>query len=156
MDCEIRPAHEQDADAISHLIIATLHTSNAQDYPAAVIAQVRQNFSPPAVRQLLSKRQVWVAQAAGEIVGTASLDGQVVRSVFVAPERQGQGVGRQLMAELERQALGAGITQLTVPSSLTAEGFYANLGFRTLREQYHGEERTLIMQRQLDQTTHNL
>ncbi|AZC36892.1 acetyltransferase, GNAT family [Pseudomonas chlororaphis subsp. piscium] len=90
-----------------------------------------------------------MAQAAGEIVGTASLDGHVVRSVFVAPERQGQGVGRQLMAELERQALGAGITQLTVPSSITAEGFYANLGFRTLREQYHGEERTLIMQREL-------
>ncbi|AZE04623.1 acetyltransferase, GNAT family [Pseudomonas chlororaphis subsp. aureofaciens] len=41
MDCEIRPAHEQDADAISRLIIATLQTSNAQDYPAAVIAQVR-------------------------------------------------------------------------------------------------------------------
>ncbi|AZE41893.1 Acetyltransferase, GNAT family [Pseudomonas chlororaphis subsp. aureofaciens] len=156
MDCEIRPAHEQDADAISRLIIAALQTSNAQDYPSTVIAQVRQNFSPPAVRQLLSKRQVWVAQAAGEIVGTASLDGQVVRSVFVAPERQGQGVGRQLMAELERQALGVGITQLTVPSSITAEGFYTNLGFHTLREQYHGEERTLIMQRELDQTTHNL
>ncbi|MBP5060177.1 GNAT family N-acetyltransferase [Pseudomonas chlororaphis] len=156
MDCEIRPAHEQDANAISRLIIAALQTSNAQDYPAAVIAQVRQNFSPPAVRQLLSKRQVWVAQAAGEIIGTASLDGQVVRSVFVAPERQGQGVGRQLMAELEHQALGAGITQLTVPSSITAEGFYTNLGFHTLREQYHGEERTLIMQRELDQTTHNL
>ncbi|WP_028682757.1 GNAT family N-acetyltransferase [Pseudomonas chlororaphis] len=156
MDCEIRPANEQDADAISRLIIAALQTSNAQDYPATVIAQVRQNFSPHAVRQLLSKRQVFVAQAADEIVGTASLDGQVVRSVFVAPERQGQGVGRQLMAELERQALGAGITQLTVPSSITAEGFYTNLGFHTLRKQYHGEERTLIMQRELDQTTQPL
>ncbi|OLF54644.1 GNAT family N-acetyltransferase [Pseudomonas chlororaphis] len=149
MDCEIRPAHEPDADAISRLIIATLHTSNAQDYPAAVIAQVQQNFSPQAVRQLLSKRQVFVAQAAGEIIGTASLDGHMVRSVFIAPEHQGQGIGRQLLAELERHALTTGATQLTVPSSLTAEGFYAKLGFHTLREQHHGEERTLIMQRQL-------
>jgi len=156
MDCEIRPAHAQDVDAISRLIIAALQTSNAQDYPAAVIAQVQENFSPHAVRQLLSKRQVFVAQAAGEIVGTASLDGPVVRSVFVAPDRQGQGIGRQLMAELERQALGAGLTQLTVPASITAEGFYANQGFHTLREQHHGEERTLIMQRELTPATRTL
>lgn len=149
MDCEIRPANEQDADAISRLIIATLHSSNAQDYPAAVIAQVQHSFSPQAVRHLLDQRQVFVAQAAGDIVGTASLDGAVVRSVFVAPARQGQGIGRQLLVELERQALGAGLTQLTVPASITAEGFYARLGFHTLREQFHGEERTLIMQRPL-------
>lgn len=154
MDCEIRPANPQDAGAISRLIIATLHTSNAQDYPATVIAQVLQNFSPHAVRQLLNKRQVFVAQAANKILGTASLDGHTVRSVFVAPDNQGQGVGRQLMAELERQALASGATHLTVPASITAEGFYAHLGFHTLREQYHGEERTLIMQRALDQMPH--
>ncbi|WP_280940334.1 hypothetical protein [Mesorhizobium sp. LNHC221B00] len=36
---------------------------------------------------------------------------------------------------------------LTVPSSLTAEAFYARLGFRAVRDSYHGEERTIIMQR---------
>ena len=38
---------------------------------------------------------------------------------------------------------------LTVPSSVTAEPFYAKLGFRPVRDSYHGEERTIIMERPL-------
>jgi hypothetical protein len=39
---------------------------------------------------------------------------------------------------------------LTVPSSVTAEAFYARLGFKAVRDSYHGDERTIIMERPLD------
>ena len=53
------------------------------------------------------------------------------------------------MAELERAAIAAGVERLKVPSSLTAEGFYARLGFRAIREITEGEERTIVMERGL-------
>ncbi|RMR39077.1 Acetyltransferase [Pseudomonas amygdali pv. mori] len=83
------------------------------------------------------------------VVGTASLEGQVVRSVFVDPDWHRRGVGRLLMAKLERVALETDIGLLIVPSSLTAQEFYKALGFRLVREHQEGEERTLIMERQL-------
>lgn len=83
------------------------------------------------------------------ILGTASLDGGAVRAVFVAPDAQGRGIGRALMAEVERMAAAAGVVMLTLQSSLTAVGFYGTLGFRPVREHHHGEERTVVMERQL-------
>jgi len=53
------------------------------------------------------------------------------------------------MAEVERTACKRKISVLAVPSSVTAETFYAGLGFRAVRDSYHGDERTIIMERSL-------
>ncbi|MDU8604771.1 GNAT family N-acetyltransferase [Pseudomonas syringae group sp. 247E2] len=153
MDIKVRPARRADADAISRVVLAALRTSNARDYPVSVIERVQLSFSPSAIERLMQQRRMFVAVAvavAGEVVvGTDSLEGQVVRSVFVDPDWHRRGVGRLLMAKLERVALETDIGLLIVPSSLTAQEFYKALGFRLVREHQEGEERTLIMERQL-------
>ena len=149
MSTVVRLAQPDDAEGISRVILAALYGSNAQDYPADVIERVASNFTPDAVRELLKRRVVLVAVQGRVIVGTAALDAKVVRSVFVNPTRQGQGIGRLLMSEIELRAGEAGVTTLSVPSSLTAEPFYARLGFRTVREVDHGNERTLVMEKAL-------
>lgn len=118
----------------------------AGNYSADIIQRVEPSFSPPAVRELIRGRKVFVAGIAGRVVGTASLDGGVVRTVFVDPDAQRQGVGRRLMDEVERFARETGLKVLTVLSSITAEALYARLGFKAVRDSYHGEERTIIME----------
>ncbi len=145
MDVLIRKAHNDDAKAISQVIVAAVRESNSQDYPASVIESVVANFSPERVIDLLEQRLVFVALLDGEIVGTGALDSHAVRSLFIAPQQQRKGIGQALMGEIEKAALQRSIETLLVPSSLTAESFYARLGYRVLREQLHGEERTLIM-----------
>jgi ribosomal protein S18 acetylase RimI-like enzyme len=149
MSIAVRIAQAADADGISQVILAALHSSNARDYPADVIVRVAGNFSPAAVLELLRRRVVLVAVQDEVIVATAALDGNVVRSVFVNPVLQGQGIGRLLMIEIELRAREAGVTVLSVPSSLTAEPFYTKLGFHTVRDVYHGHERTLVMEKAL-------
>lgn len=149
MDYQLRNAHEDDAEAVSKVILQALRETNAQDYPPAIIAQVQHSFSPQAVAALIRQRQVFVALAGDRVVGTASLDANVVRTVFVTPDLHGQGIGRLLMSRVEQVAREGGIEVLTIPSSVTAEQFYAKLGFKVVRENYHGEERTLIMERSL-------
>ncbi|RUW70600.1 GNAT family N-acetyltransferase, partial [Mesorhizobium sp. M1E.F.Ca.ET.063.01.1.1] len=63
------------------------------------------------------------------------------------PGFQRRGVGRRLMLEIEQTARANGVTVLTVPSSVTAEPFYSRLGFRPVRDSFHGDERTIIMER---------
>jgi ribosomal protein S18 acetylase RimI-like enzyme len=149
MSTVVRSAQASDAEGISQVILAALHGSNARDYPADVIARVANNFTPEAVLELLKRRVVLVAVKADVIVATAALDANVVRSVFVNPALQGQGIGRLLMIEIELRAREAGVSVLSVPSSLTAEPFYSKLGFHTVRDVYHGNERTLVMEKAL-------
>ena len=151
MDIEssIRPARGSDAEAVSQVILSALRETNAKDYTPEIIARLERNFSRAAVQELISKRKVFVAVLGQQIVGTASLDGKMIRSVFVAPNSQGRGIGRRLIAEVERAAREAGIMALVVPSSVTAEQFYAKLGFKAVRDSYHDDERTIIMERQL-------
>ncbi len=149
MSTAVRLAQASDAEGISQVILAALHSSNAGDYPADVIARVASNFTPQAVLHLLARRTVLVAIRDQLIVATAALEANVVRSVFVNPALQGQGIGRQLMVDIEQRAREAGVTVLSVPSSLTAEPFYTTLGFHTVRDVYHGNERTLVMEKAL-------
>ncbi|WP_426133753.1 GNAT family acetyltransferase [Pseudomonas sp. PWP3-1b2] len=149
MSTAVRLAQTADAEGISQVILAALYSSNARDYPADVIARVASNFTPQAVLGLLTRRVVLVAVQDQQVVATAALDGNVVRSVFVNPALQGQGIGRLLMIEIELRAREAGVTVLSVPSSLTAEPFYTKLGFNTVRDVYHGNERTLVMEKPL-------
>lgn len=150
MQCTIRLALEDDADDISGVILRALRETNARDYTNEIIERVERSFSPNAVRQLIGKRTVFVAAIGTRIVGTASLDGNVVRTVFVAPDVQARGVGKRLMAEVERTARERNIPSLTVPSSVTAEAFYARLGFTAVCDSHYGDERTIIMERELD------
>lgn len=154
MDYAIRPASLNDAEGISRTIIAALRETNAKDYPEAVITRVEQGFSSASVLKLLAQRLVFVAEGRGGIIGTASLDGRVVRTAFVHPRHRSRGVGKALMAAVEKAAVEGGVTVLAVPSSVTAEPFYIKLGFKSVRDSYHGEERTIVMERPLRAPAH--
>lgn len=140
---------DADAPTISRIIIGTLRESNAQDYSPEIINQVGQSFSPQAILRMLTQRQVFVATFGSHVVATASLDHDVVRSVFVEPAYQGRGIGRQLMTRIQAIAIAGGLNELRVPSSITAEDFYASLGFKKIREVFHESERTIIMSKTL-------
>jgi N-acetylglutamate synthase-like GNAT family acetyltransferase len=153
MECTIRPAREDDADEISAVILRALRETNAKDYASEIIERIEHSFGASAVRQLIAERTVFVAAVGGRVVGTASLDGSVVRTVFVSPDLQGRGIGKLLMAEVERTARGRNLPSLAVPSSISAETFYGQLGFRAVRDSYYGEERTIVMERSLSGRT---
>ncbi|EJZ57788.1 GNAT family N-acetyltransferase [Pseudomonas sp. MWU13-2625] len=149
MECHVRPATSRDAAAISRVVITTLRESNSQDYPPDVIAQVEQSFYPEAITTQLTKRKVFVALLGENIIGTAGLDGDVVRSVFVDPAHQKRGIGRYLMDFIHTTAASAGIGTVRVPSSITAERFYTALGYQKIRDEFHGAERTIVMEKRL-------
>ncbi len=150
MDCVIRNAINTNAPAISRIIVAALRESNAQDYSSDIIERVQQSFSPTAILHFMTCRQVYVACFDDHVIATASLDQDIVRSMFVEPAHQGKGIGHRLMSNLEAVATQSGIKRLRVPSSITAEGFYLSLGFQKLRDEFHGAERTIIMEKVLN------
>ncbi len=78
----------------------------------------------------------WVALDPSEnVVGCVSLlplDTPGDTKLFqmaVEPHLQGSGVGRLLVQTLEAAARAAGVRRITLHARLTAEGFYARLGY---------------------------
>jgi predicted GNAT family N-acyltransferase len=71
----------------------------------------------------------------GSILGTARLlpapgdASRQVRQVAVNANEHGRGVGRALMGELERTALGDGANELWLHARENAWGFYGRLGY---------------------------
>lgn len=89
----------------------------------------------------LSKAQieagkVAVAEIEGAIVGFAVYepDGSTVQisGLFVDPEKWRRGIGRRLLDEGKKRALGLGALSLTVIGSVENEAFYNACGFRTI------------------------
>ena len=145
----IRRAEAQDADRISQTILRALRITNAADYPPHVIAAAAENFTPQHVLAHMANRHIFVAIAGGDVVGTASLHGRVVRSVYVDPDHQRVGIGAELMGAVEGFARSQSLDTLSVPSSVTAQEFYRKLGFTFVRDEFHGDERTIIMNKNL-------
>lgn len=147
----IRRATRSDAEAISYLIIQTLKEVNAKDYPDTVINEVIKNFTKEQIIVKMKQRKIFVITEKNRIIGTASLEGHLVRTVFILPGKQGNKAGSLLMHYLEDVARKENISSLLVSSSITAEGFYRKLGYSAVRNEYYGEERTIIMEKKLSQ-----
>lgn len=145
----IRRAEGTDAEGISRTIVRAIQITNAVDYPPHVIAVVIEPFTPQHVLGHLTDRQVFVAVDNCKIVGTASLDGRVIRSVYVDPNNQGTGIGGKLMDAVEGLARHQHLDSVSVSSSITAQEFYRRRGFVFLRDEYHGDEHMIIMKKYL-------
>ncbi len=78
--------------------------------------------------EYLPKAETWVACQRDEAIGFISLLGDFIGGLFIAPDRQGLGVGRKLIAQaLDRK----GQLSLEVyTANEQALRFYASLGFQ--------------------------
>jgi N-acetylglutamate synthase-like GNAT family acetyltransferase len=76
--------------------------------------------------------QFWVVRDGERVVGAVGLErygpAGLVRSLVVAPERRGDGLGGALVDALEQHARAAGIASLVLLTQ-TAEEFFARRGY---------------------------
>ncbi|NJR31527.1 MAG: hypothetical protein HC778_00005, partial [Chamaesiphon sp. CSU_1_12] len=85
----IRNFEPKDAPAVSALVRYTMQVSNSSDYPLVRLLPLIDYFSPEKVLQLSRERVCLVAELAGELVGTAALDGTELATFFVYPRIPG-------------------------------------------------------------------
>ena len=143
----VRRAVPADVTGISQLIVTTLFRSNAEDYPQKVLERIAEVNAPSEILASLERRDVFVAVDSDDrIVGTASVDGAWLKSFFVHPDLQGQGIGQHLLATGFDSVAANGEDIAWLQSSLTAVDFYSAAGFKPIREIIDGEDRTIVMQ----------
>ncbi|QDY70298.1 GNAT family N-acetyltransferase [Qingshengfaniella alkalisoli] len=80
----------------------------------------------------LPKAETWVACHDGEAIGFISLLGSFVGGIFVAPDQQGLGVGRRLIAHALNQKGELSLEVYTANEQ--AVRFYTSLGFQQVSQ----------------------
>jgi putative acetyltransferase len=128
----MRPAEARRFLEIHHESVRGLA---ARDYPSRVI----EAWAPLPITDAYLDRFLrnhdgeirLIAEIDGEAVGIGAIviAGSELRACYVAPSAARRGVGSALVAEIERIARDHGVRYLQVESSITAEPFYAALGY---------------------------
>jgi len=129
---EIRPARPEDAAAISGLAWrAKAHWG----YPAAWMEVWREELTLTA--EYLEMHPAWCAEAQGDLAGFCALelggDAMEIGHLWVAPERQGTGIGRALLMEaLKTAGRMRPAVSVRVVSDPNAVSFYVRMGARRI------------------------
>jgi GNAT superfamily N-acetyltransferase len=92
--------------------------------------------SPPQLDAYIDEGRVLVAVDDEAVVGHLQLIEDELRSLAVVEDRQGEGIGRALVARAVEESRGAGVRTLRVATAAADIGnlrFYQRLGFRMLR-----------------------
>ena len=95
-----------------------------------------QRFTPRDVLQRTSWMHFYVACDEKKIVGCGAIgpywgkeDESSLFNIFVLPEYQGRGIGKQIIATLEEDEFFLRAKRIEIPSSITAVEFYKKMGY---------------------------
>ena len=126
----IRAFREGDEHAWCEVINENLLKINSKDYPREVIIILLLSNTPEQALIKVGERVMLVAEVDGKIVGTVSLtiDGEV-KNLFVKPSSHANGVGRELLTAIEKEAVKQGFSKLFLYSSVSAQEFYGKTGY---------------------------
>jgi len=109
----------------------------------AVLALLKGAGLPTADLTSVARLHLWVLEAEGSLIGVVGMERfgtrALLRSLAVAPSYQQRGMGRQLVARLEREAQADGVEQLVLLTE-TAERFFRAIGYEVIDRRHVPEE----------------
>lgn len=138
----IRPLGPQDAENFLRLHHAAVHDTASADYAPDVLDAWSGPVNAERIAKFRENPEDEVRIGAfdgGTMAGLGVLAPQSgeLRACYVHPDYGRMGVGRRIVDGLEQVASGMGIGSLTLDSSITAEKFYASLGYETVLRGSH-------------------
>jgi len=140
----VRRVRSSELELVSALIRNTLLVSNSLDYDMRIIWNLSRQYSAENLRDMAIRRRMYVHVTGNVIDGTVSLKGDTIYAFFVAPDKQGSGIGSDLLSCMEEVAKSLEIPCLKVDASITAKKFYEVHGYETVREEWDGNYGTVI------------
>jgi GNAT superfamily N-acetyltransferase len=134
----IRPFCLDDCTAVSNVIHRCLREVNIRDYGEEHIARMLPTFAADNLPRWFEGAEPYVLVAMNQIVATGTVRDRDIQTVFVLPDCQGKGYGKQLMIFLEQRIKTKAFAEATLNSSLTSKDFYIALGYELVAETHGG------------------
>lgn len=133
---EIRSFKPEDAAETARVVAETLRTSNSKDYTAEYIEANIASHSAEILTERAKESHMYVVCDDSRIIGCGAIAGywgsteeSILLTIFILPEYQGKGIGRQLIETLERDEYFLRAKRIEIPASITAAEFYRKMGY---------------------------
>ena len=86
-----------------------------------------------------------VAVSDSQVIAFCGRTAETVKGLYVDPDWQGLGIGRELLARAENMLRDDGRTFIVMEASLSAEAFYVSCGFQKVSEEERVSRGGLMM-----------
>ena len=131
MNVTLRQATDDDRPGICTVHVRAIRETCSRSYSPEQVSVWADLLSPDSYSGVLKERVLVVATDEGAVVGFGQLNPNTgeVDAVYVLPDRQGEGIGRLLLVDLEARARARGIRMLELSATLNAVPFYAQAGY---------------------------
>ena len=128
---KIRIGTIEDASKISEVHRASIQCLCQGDYDSEKIESWISLLTPAIYEKALLDKILIVADLKSQIVGFGILDfiNAELSAVYVHPSFSGQGAGKEILANLEFLAVGKGVEELILYSTINAVKFYEHCGY---------------------------
>jgi ribosomal protein S18 acetylase RimI-like enzyme len=142
----IRAFSPEDAPAL-----CKLHTRAILATPDAVYSKEQRvswahGLTPQAYLDAADKDETYeVAVKVGKVIGFCGRTAETVRGLYIDPDWQRHGIGRELLARAEAILRAEGRTVIDIEASLSAVGFYASAGYIKTSEEMRPSRGGLMM-----------
>lgn len=134
----IRPVRKEDYSQVVDLIKRTMLEVNIKDYDRDYLLEYVKRYDDKELAAFVESEgcHFYVAflgvelAACGAVAPSEEKRGAMeIRSVYVRPDLEGMGLGREMMAVLEGDSAFLSARWVVVSASITAHPFYAKLGY---------------------------
>ena len=134
---EISRIKESEFEEVSKLIERTVKESSFKYYyPAKAIEKVVESLNAEGVKKRASWTHFYVIKEDDVIVACGAIgpywDSETescLFTIFVDPEKQGQGYGRKIIETLEQDEFFKRAKRIEIPASIVAIPFYRKMGY---------------------------
>ena len=133
---EIRRFQPEDAIETAQVIAKTLIISNSKDYSREYIEANIASHSAEILCERAKSGHMYVVCDGSQIIGCGAIaeywgstTESILLTIFVLPEYQGNGVGKQIVQTLEQDEYFFRAKRIEIPASITAVEFYKKMGY---------------------------
>ncbi|MBN1457325.1 MAG: GNAT family N-acetyltransferase [Sedimentisphaerales bacterium] len=133
---KLREFNPDDLIPLLKLIWDTIDVCYRPVYSDEAITHWEDEHNETEILKDASEGIILIVELEDKIIGTGTLLAERIKRVYVDPALQGRGLGKMIMAELEKRAGDNGLKEIRLYASVPAKKFYDAIGYNTYSESF--------------------
>ena len=137
MEAKIELIKENDIADIENVIARAARQTMAIFYPDCSVEYVIETLSGQNLIDRINETHFYIVKLDDKVIGCGAIgpycDSETESSlfnIFIDPDSQGKGFGKQLVRVLENDEYGKRAKRIEIPASITGIPFYRRLGYK--------------------------